>query len=258
MRPDFSEYSYGYVVTEEIVTANKATLVAAPLFPSLFKEGKTGGGYDVKIPMKGTPVFLQFKLSDRLERKNAKEYPKPIANLPYYRMHLRPRNHSDQHQLLIDLENLGESVFYIAPEFHLPKELNSYYLSKTVVSNSAAFSPLDLGPLVDDDEHYVVFERGTAVGYFCSDNPVEVKKTSIKEGLNHLLMSRNVQPRILGEGGLRVITERMLDALSRRDREEQRNVVQELRGILSNRPNIEVAGYIARTFFDAELLILPA
>jgi len=44
MRPDFSEFSYGYAVTEEIVTANKATLVAAPLFPSLYKEGKTGGG----------------------------------------------------------------------------------------------------------------------------------------------------------------------------------------------------------------------
>ena len=31
-----------------------------------------------------------------------------------------------------------------------------------------------------------------------------------------------------------------------------------MKGILTNRPNIEAAGYIARTFFDAELLILPA
>ncbi len=257
MHPDFSEFSYGYAVTEEIVTANNAILVAAPLFPSLYQEGKVGGGYDVKLPMKGIPVFLQFKLSYCLERKNAKEYPTPIANLPYFRMHLRPRNHSDQHQLLIDLESTGESVFYIAPEFHLPTELNKFYLSKTVVSNSAAFSPLDLGPLYDDDKHYVVFERGTNVGYFCSDNPIVVKKTLIKEGLNHLVLSRNVKPRTLGEEGLREITERMIEALSRRDRKEQSDVVQQLREILSTRPNIVAAGYIARTFFDAELLILP-
>jgi hypothetical protein len=258
MRPDFSEFSYGYAVTEEIVTANKATLVAAPLFPSLYEEGIAGGGYDVEIPMKGTPVFLQFKLSDCLERKNAKEYPTPIGNLPYYRMYLRPRNHSDQHQLLIDLEATGESVFYIAPEFHLPSELNGFYLSKTVVFNSAAFSPLDLGPLPDDDQHYVVFERGTAVGYFCSDKPIEVRKTSIKEGLNRLVESRDVQPRNLGESGLRDISERMLETLSRRKPKERRPVVSELRALLKNRPSIEAVGYISRTFFDAELLILPA
>lgn len=254
MRPDFSEFSYGYAATEEIVTLNKATLVAAPLFPSLYEEGKTGGGYDVKIPIKGTPVFLQFKLSDCLERKNAKEYPTPIGALPYYRMHLRPKNHSDQHQLLIDLENSGESVFYIAPEFHLPTELNNFYFSKTVISNSAAFSPLDLGPLPDDNQHYVVFERGTAVGYFCSDNPIEVRKTSIKEGLSNLIKSRNIQSRDIGESGLRDISENMLETLSLRNR---RLVVSELRGILSNRPITEVVGYISRTFFDAELLILP-
>jgi len=258
MRPDFSEFSYGYAVTEEIVTASKATLVAAPLFPSLYEEGKSGGGFDVKIPLKGTPVFLQFKLSDCLERKNAKEYPKPIKNLPYYRMYLRPRNHSDQHQLLIDLEASGESVFYIAPEFHLPSELNSFYQSKTVVSNSAAFSPSDLGPLVDDDQHYVVFERGTSVGYFCSDNPIEVRKASIKEGLENLVRARDVQPRKLGEDGLRDISEHLLETLDRREKKEQKPIVSELRTLLSNRPSIEAVGYITRTFFDAELLILPA
>lgn len=258
MRPDFSEFSYGYAVTEEIVTASKATLVAAPLFPSLYEEGKSGGGFDVKIPLKGTPVFLQFKLSDCLERKNAKEYPTPIKQLPYYRMYLRPRNHSDQHQLLIDLEASGESVFYIAPEFHLPSELNSFYQSKTVVPHSAAFSPSDLGPLADDDQHYVVFERGTSVGYFCSDNPVKVRKTSIKDGLGHLVKSRGVQPRNLGMEGLRDISEHMLKTLGRREKGEQKPIVSALRTLLSNRPSIEAVGYITRTFFDAELLILPA
>lgn len=258
MRPDFSEFSYGYAVTEELVAASKAKLVAAPLFPSLYEEGKVGGGYDVKIPMKGMPVFLQFKLSDCLERKNAKEYPAPIAKLPYYRMHLRPRNHSDQHQLLIDLESLGETVFYIAPEFHLPNDLNKFYLSKTVASNSVAISPLDIGPLVDDDEHYIVFERGTSIGYLCSDNPIEIRKTPIKEGLINLVRSRNAEPRKLGEVGLRKIIDQMLKALSLSKSIEKSGVVKDLQSIRLNRSSIEVAGYIARTFFDTELVILPA
>ena len=171
-------------------------------------------------------------------------------------MYLRPRNHSDQHQLLIDLETLGESVFYIAPEFHLPSELNSFYQSKTVVRNSTAFSPSDIGPLADDDQHYVVFERGTTVGYFCSDNPVEVKKTSIKDGIRQLVKSSNTQPRMMGEDGLRAIAEHMLDTLGRREKGIQKPVVKALRTLLSNRPSVEAVGYISRTFFDAELLIL--
>ncbi|MYM42216.1 hypothetical protein [Duganella qianjiadongensis] len=225
MSPDFSEFSYGYAVTEEIVAANKATLAAAPLFPSLYQEGKAGGGYDVEIPLQGIPVFLQFKLSDCLERTNSKEYDHIIPNLPYYRMYLRPRNHSDQHKLLINLENSGQSVFYIAPEFHLPSELNKFYLSKTVISNSAAFSPLDLGLLPDDEQHYVVFERGTSMGYFCSDNPKEVQKTSITEGLRNLILSRGVQPRQLGEQGLRNISEHMLEILSRERYREDPSVI---------------------------------
>lgn len=71
MHPDFSEFSYGYAVTEELATKNNARVIAAPRFPSFYEEGRKGG-YDVKAPLIGKPVFLQFKLSDYLERRNAK------------------------------------------------------------------------------------------------------------------------------------------------------------------------------------------
>lgn len=255
MKADFSEFSYGYAVTEEIVAMSKATLIAAPLFPSLYEEGKSGGGYDVKIPLKGTPVFLQFKLSDCLGRTNAKEYPSPISKLPYYRMYLRPRNHSDQHQLLIDLEASGESVFYIAPEFHLATEFNNFYLNKNVVSKSAIISPIDIGSLKDDEEHYVVFERGSSIAYFCSDNPIKIKKNSLTEGINQFLLSRDIHSRSLGEEGLYQIWNNMLRVL--RHRKEFMNIDFEvLELIVSNRPTIAAVGYISRTFFNAELLIL--
>jgi len=43
MHSDFSEFSYGYAITEELATLNKAKIVAAPRFPSLYEEGKEGG-----------------------------------------------------------------------------------------------------------------------------------------------------------------------------------------------------------------------
>ncbi|MDD5034836.1 MAG: hypothetical protein PHE55_08775 [Methylococcaceae bacterium] len=260
MKPDFSEFSYGYAVTEELVSAHKAKVIAAPLFPSLYDEGKAGGGYDVKIPLAGKPVFLQFKLSDQLERSNSKEYKSGLLGLPYYRMHIRPTKHSDQHNLLLNLEESGETVFYIAPEFHLPAELNFFYLSGSVIANSAAFSPLAIGAMPDDDEHYLVFERGTSLGYRCSEESKEVQKLSLANGLQPILAGQGRKTRDLGERGLRDISNRMLKVLeSGEERLRSRTKsfdIPGLRRIVDNRNPVESIGYMARTFFDAELLVL--
>ena len=260
MKPDFSEFSYGYAVTEELVTRSRAFLVAAPLFPSLYEEGQAGGGYDVKIPLHGIPLFLQFKLSDRLERKSAKEHQTGLLTVPYFRMHIRPNKHSDQHNLLLALEASGEAVFYIAPEFHLPEELNSHYLARQVLPNSAAFSPADIGAMPDDDAHYIAFERGASFGYRCSDDPVVVNKLDLYEGIHQALRGREVVKRQIGEAGLKEISKRMLSVLEEGDtrlREREKSVdINGLRQIVQQRSPLESAGYIARTFFDSELVIL--
>lgn len=259
MKPDFSEFSYGYAVTEELVSVHKAAIVAAPLFPSLYKEGKAGGGYDVRIPISGTPVFLQFKLSDQLERTNAKEYRNRLLTVPYYRMHLRPNKHSDQHNLLLDLEAKGESVFYIAPEFHLLTEMNFFYLNRTIVSHSAAFTPKAIGQLPDDEEHYVAFERGASVGYFCSDKPMQVGKISLREGLRTALVEHGVKARRIGEDGLHEISHRMLGVLTAGEKRlsvKQKTIgLDGVRKIVETRNSFESIGYMAKTFFGAELLI---
>ena len=260
MSPDFSEFSYGYAVTEEIVASLKAVVVGAPVFPSLYEEGKKGG-YDVKIPLAGIPICLQFKLSDYLKKKSAREYQTGLLGVPYYRMHLRPLRHSDQHNLLLDLEAAGEAVFYIAPEFHLPYELNDYYLKKVVFPNSAAFSPSDIGVLPDDDAHYIAFQRGSAVAFRCSEKPKKINKRSLEGGLLPLIQTVEVAARPLGDEGLRKINHRMLGVLERAEERfklRDKSVdVEGVRRIVSDRTPAEGAGYIARTFFDAELVILP-
>ncbi|GAB3729889.1 hypothetical protein GCM10028862_08700 [Luteimonas pelagia] len=254
MKPDISEFSYGYAVTEELVAAHGARIVAAPTFPSLYEEGKSGGGYDVKIPLCGTPVFLQFKLSDYLKRKNAKEHVLLSLALPYYRMHLRPLRHSQQHQLLLDLESSGESVYYVAPEFHTPRELNRHYLARSVVVNSAAFAPSAIGVLPDDKEHYVVFEKGASHGWRCSDDPKQVERTTLASRLKAL----RAKERKFGEEGLIKLTSLMVEVIRQRTGIAglPRSAREDAEAIAEQRTPLESAGFLARTFFSSELLIV--
>ncbi len=155
MQPLISEFSYGFVLTQELASGILGSLTGAPIFPSLREEGQAGGGYDVQIPLVGFPLYLQFKLSDHLSRSSASEW--SVFGEPYYRMHLRPLRHSDQHNLLLDFERAGNAVYYAAPEFHTQPELNSAYIGNRVALESRFFSPLAIGPLPSQDAHYVAF-----------------------------------------------------------------------------------------------------
>jgi hypothetical protein len=160
MNPDISEFSYGYALTDELINWHGTRLTAAPVFPSLYQEGRTGGGYDVMLQRPGLPLFLQFKLSDCMVRKNAQEVKDGIFSTPYYRMHIRPTRHSEQHEMLLDLERTGtgNEAYYSAPAFHRPEELNDAYLRHEVRSRSLWIRPSVIGPLPDDRHHYVAFQ----------------------------------------------------------------------------------------------------
>lgn len=156
MKPNISEFSYGYTLTDELIHWHGIQLTAAPVFPSLYQEGQTGGGYDVMLQRPGLPLFLQFKLSDCLVNRSAKEA--GILSIPYYRMHIRPARHSEQHEMLLDLESAGNDVYYCAPAFHKPQELDQAYLHRQVRSRSLWIKPSVIGPLPDGKDHYVAFQ----------------------------------------------------------------------------------------------------
>ncbi len=84
MKPNISEFSYGYALTSELVRLFGIKGVGAPVFPSLREEGNLG--YDVQIP--GLPLFLQFKLSDEMVSSTAHQ--SDLLGVPHLRMHLRP------------------------------------------------------------------------------------------------------------------------------------------------------------------------
>lgn len=171
MRPLISEFSYGYSLTEEFAGGRFGKLEGFPVFPSLYEEG-TSGGYDLKLPLKGFPIFIQFKLSDFLGRRNAKEW--DLFNSNYYRMHLRPLRYSNQHNLLLNWESKGNSVYYTAPIFHRSSELNRFYGTNQVFDNSIFFKPSDIGRLPDEDAHYLVFDN-RQYAFLFSKEPSQVR-----------------------------------------------------------------------------------
>ncbi|MCH7727871.1 MAG: hypothetical protein IH991_15535 [Planctomycetes bacterium] len=170
MKPLISEFSYGYAVTDELIHGLGTPITAAPVFPSLYQEGKAGGGYDMMLKGPAVPLFIQFKVSHCLKKGNAAEAKDGFLATPYYRMHLRSAMHSNQHQLLLELESGGNEVFYCAPAFHKEQELNDAYLNQKVCARSIWLLPSSIGPLPDAKPHYASFQNEQADHfYFCSD-----------------------------------------------------------------------------------------
>lgn len=163
MRSLISEFSYGFALTHELVLS-LGSLVAAPVFPSLIEEGKAGGGYDVKLEAPGLPLFLQFKRSERLTRGTAREIKAgaPLT-LPYDRIALTARSDSNQHDMLIELDQAPNVVFYAAPMFHQKDEFDEAFLDGEVRARSFFVSPAAIGAFADDGAHHLSFDGTTCV-----------------------------------------------------------------------------------------------
>ncbi len=186
MEPTFSEFSYGFALTNEFV--GLMDLSVAPIFPSLIEEGKEGGGYDVKLDKPGLPLFLQFKRSECMVHPMAREacILGPAIFLPYHRFWITPSSKSRQHELLLGLDAAPNRVFYAAPKFHRTEQLNNAWQNQAVTTRSIFVPPSAIGPMPDDGKHSIVFDRLAA--WRCSE-PKRVEAFSIK----HLLRDMEIE-----------------------------------------------------------------
>lgn len=190
MKAEFSEFTYGYSLVHELVDSLSCT--AVPIFPSLIEEGKKGGGYDVKLlSKKGKLLYLQFKLSDWMKARNAREYKIPghSLSLPYYRFEITSRRISKQHKLLLALESVEPLTFYAAPAFHLIEEINAHWNKSSATPNSVFVKPSSIGNLYDTCTHRVCFDTTLMRdnrAYLFSD-PQEIKVLPFQGLLEHLI-----------------------------------------------------------------------
>jgi hypothetical protein len=262
MKPQLSEFSYGYAVTEAFVRLFRAGLTAAPLFPSLFQEGQPGGGYDVMIQRWGVPVFLQFKLSDCMVRGTAREAQEGRLTPPFYRMHLRPRSLSDQHDLLLDLEQTGEEVYYVAPLFHTTDEFNQTYLSDTILRQSIFLRPGAIGGLADDGPHHVAFGARNRWFVYSDPRPGDERadEDAVEARVRRAVRERGVW-RLTVEGW-REVVEKIVHVVERerdrpeRERARRRAQMEVFRQAVSNRHPAEQVAYLSRAFLESQCVVV--
>jgi hypothetical protein len=250
----FSEFTYGYCVTEDLIVGKGTELTAAPVFPSLIEEGQTGKGYDVQLDRPGTPLFLQFKLVHQMVRDNASEAQRGHFTTPFYRIHLRSRALSDQHASLLALEQAGNDVFYVAPGFYTKADLNAAYAKRRVWDRSFRIRPSAIGPLPDDKHHHVTFKTATSNWRFYSEDP-----SREGTGLNTKEIAASLRSRI-AERGRRTLKEQVpeLDAMladivhSRVGQRDRSNLVE-----VENREDpLRRVAFMARQFFDCQLFFV--
>lgn len=212
-------------------------------------------GYDVALNFSGVLLFLQFKLSDCLVKRNAREAAE--LNVPYYRMHLRSLRHSEQHRLLLDLETSGELVFYATPIFHQPSELNDAYLGHNILERSLVVEPSAIGNFADDEEHYLAFNNLRDV-LVCS-KPKKIDKNLVES--NHFMTKVNEKiskQSVISNSS--EIQERLAQIIKIINSSKQRGFWKEIdtNKLLSDRPALIQIAYLARTFFDCETLIVKS
>jgi hypothetical protein len=183
MIPQISEFSYGFALTNEI--AAWAPLKIAPIFPSLIEEGKKGGGYDVKLDMPGVPLYLQFKRGYRMTRRTAKEVKqyKKRLKIPFHRFYITDSGTSDQHTMLLALDDGKSDVYYAAPRFDRIAEINVAWAAKEVAERSIFVRPQDIGEL-DDEMHHVAYDADRT--FLCSE-PEQIKAISAAQLVEKLL-----------------------------------------------------------------------
>ena len=254
MRPNISEFSYGFAITSELVQ-DPGAITAAPVFPSLRAEGQQGGGWDMRLDRPTVPLFLQFKLCDLMTRRTCREARQAGFNVPCYRMHLRSARSSRQHEMLLDLEATGEEVYYSAPMFHQPEELNDAFLRGSVRARSIWIRPTEIGLLPDDGDHHVSFEPGSPWTLFSKPRPLEARREF--EDVVAQLMIR------LRERGRTDLSEERLEGLAdaiasiadkRRDiSQRQRDISRE-----AARPAapLQRVAYYASVFLESQLFVV--
>jgi hypothetical protein len=247
MKRKVSEFSYGFVLAHELVNSFGYLPTDTPQSP----KGKKKDGQADSV-VRGYPLFLQFKASEYMKRRNAGE--SKLVGLPYFRFALHRKTQSNQHQLLIELEKKGGLVFYATPKIHEAVNLNGAFFDHQVVAQSLFVSPREIGELPDNQSHCVVFSNRVEEVYFC---PLQQKLTRVISGVRFADSIAGYvaagEAATLNDEFYHRLASDMVSLVS-----PNRRIFDEL-----SRGKVEMnaamfANYLARTLFDCDLLIIPA
>ncbi len=181
MRPTFSEFTFGFGISREILKLLEKNTIRAPVFPSLLEEADLG--YDVKFSFIGSSLFLQFKTSDYLEKPNAKYWNEFKG--PHFRFRLYRLDRSSQHNRLVLLAEKEPHVYYCAPLFNSEADFSTFFLKEELSDKSVAVPLGKLGVLTDTRQHHFVYTASIGMTKSPSNEPLAL--SSIRQTIATLL-----------------------------------------------------------------------
>jgi hypothetical protein len=181
-----SEFTFGFGFLYEQTTANWGELKAAPILPSLQQEQDVG--WDARLPLQGTDYYYQFKLTDYLERRNAKHIQDGTYDGAYYRFHLHKKNNNRQHQRLREHCTENPFTYYVAPEFNTLDSFNSSFVAKELRERSRLIALADCDDIADGQQHYITF-RANDPGFTQHSSPKRHEQTAFGRNLPEVYRS---------------------------------------------------------------------
>lgn len=168
-----NEKTYEFAFTHQLLEKIKVRGLSPPRppkFPTTRAEAKEG--YDVNVNVGGIALFFQFKISEYLISRNAKEAKNGVVDPPYFRFKIYSRARSPQHQMLFALESRIEEamlpgfVSYAAPLFISWNDFEHYFVGNSILEHSYYVQPSMIGPIHDDEDHTVFHKPGETTGLF--------------------------------------------------------------------------------------------
>src|SRR5262245_33903082 len=242
MKRKVSEFSYGFVLTHELVNAYGYLRTDAPHGSrGVRKKGVEDGA---GAAPRGYPLFLQFKASEYMKRRNAGE--SKLVGLPYFRFALHRKTQSNQHKLLIELEKKGYAVFYATPKIHEAVNLNGAFFERQIVAFSLFVNPGEIGEAPDNNNRRVVFSGGSDDVYVC---PKPQRLSGVIHGAAFADAVRRIvsekEPRSLDDEFFWLLANEMASLIS-----PNRRIFDELSLGKVGMSASTFANYLAKTLFD--------
>jgi hypothetical protein len=158
MKPEITDISFSTALTFELVTQYGLLTLGAPIFPSLQKEAI----FRTDMNTRSVLLFIQYKLSEKIVGTAASL--NDDWGIPYYRFLLHPKNRNKRHELLLNLEDMNNLVYYVGPEFHTKSELYESLRQKALLTNSTFWSPKAIGSLSQAERNTISHKNNLYYG----------------------------------------------------------------------------------------------
>ncbi len=142
MKAGFYEFEFTVAFIHDFLKKSEARGSQAMVgLPTPAEEAQVG--YDATLATNGYTRFFQFKRPDYIgagRGNQGQRYP----HQPYYRINITPDEWSPQHNLLVKLARRGYEVYYVAPIFHEPQQLDQHRSAEEIMEQSIWVPTQDL------------------------------------------------------------------------------------------------------------------